>query len=74
MSGSLFFIAYLLHRKFTFKNYYKVGLAIHLNNQNVVSDIYQKVKNIPDFIHVDLIDETINKENISSDILKFMKF
>ena len=70
LSGSLFFIAYLLHRKFTFKNYYKVGLAIHLNNQNVVSDIYQKVKNIPDFIHVDLIDETINKENISSDILK----
>lgn len=70
LSGSLFFIAYLLHRKFTFKNYYKVGLAIHLNKQNVVSEIYQKVKNLPDFIHIDLIDETINKENVSVDVLK----
>jgi len=41
LSGILFFIAYLLHIKFTFRDYQKVGIAIHLNKINIIDDIYQ---------------------------------
>ena len=68
ISGALFLIAYFLHRRYTFKNYQKIGVAIHLNKSNSVSDIYSKIKNFTDFIHIDLIDETYNSENISVDI------
>ena len=68
ISGALFLIAYFLHRRYTFKNYQKIGVAIHLNKSNNISEIYNKVKNFPDFIHIDLIDETYNSENISIDI------
>ena len=68
ISGALFLIAYFLHRRYTFKNYQKIGVAIHLNKSNSVSDIYSKIKNFTDFIHIDLIDETYNSENISIDI------
>ena len=70
ISGALFFIAYFLHRKFTFKNYQKVGLAVHLNNENNISDIFEKVRNFPDFIHIDLIDDSFNQKNISCDLEK----
>ena len=68
ISGAPFLIAYFLHRRYTFKNYQKIGVAIHLNKSNSISDIYSKVKNFTDFIHIDLIDETYNSENISVDI------
>ena len=68
ISGALFLIAYFLHRRYTFKNYQKIGVAIHLNKSNNVLEIFNKVKNFPDFIHIDLIDETYNSENISIDI------
>ena len=68
ISGALFLIAYFLHRRYTFKNYQKIGVAIHLNKSNNVAEIFNKVKNFPDFIHIDLIDETYNSENISIDI------
>jgi pentose-5-phosphate-3-epimerase len=70
LSGSLFMIAYFLHRKITFRDNQKIGIAIHLNNKNDIRKIYQKVKNYPDFIHIDLIDETYNETNISTDINK----
>ena len=68
LSGALFFVAYLLHRKFTFKNYRQIGIAIHLNSENNIKKIFEKVKNYPDFIHVDLIDSTYNPENVSTDL------
>jgi pentose-5-phosphate-3-epimerase/putative flippase GtrA len=73
ISGALFLIAYFLHRRYTFKNYQKIGVAIHLNQSNYVDEIYKKVKNFPDFIHIDLIDETINKKNISTDVEKLIE-
>lgn len=70
LSGSIFFIAYLLHRKFTFKDYQKVGIAIHLNKTNIIDEIYNLVGDYPDFIHADLIDSTYNEDNISTDLEK----
>ena len=49
ISGALFLIAYFLHRRYTFKNYQKIGVAIHLNKSNNVLEIFNKVKNFPDF-------------------------
>ncbi len=70
LSGALFFIAYLLHRKITFRDYQKVGIAIHLNKINIIDDIYNLVGNYPDFIQADLIDSTYNKDNVSIDLEK----
>ena len=70
LSGACFVIAYLLHKKFTFKDYQKTGVAIHLNSKNNVDEIYEKIGNYPDFIHLDLIDETFNESNISTEIEK----
>lgn len=70
LSGALFFIAYLLHRKITFRDYQKVGIAIHLNKINIIDDIYNLVGNYPDFIQADLIDSTYNKDNVSTDLEK----
>ena len=68
ISGSMFFFFYLLHRKTSFKNRKKVGLAIHLNDSQDIDKIYKRVGDYPDFIHVDLIDESMNSNNISTDL------
>ena len=70
ISAIFFIVAYLLHRRFTFKDYKKIGVAIHLNNDNDISKIYDLVKDYPDFIHLDLIDESYNPDNISCDVEK----
>ena len=70
ISAIFFIVAYFLHRRFTFKDYKKTGVAIHLNNDNDVSKVYDLVKDYPDFIHLDLIDESYNPDNISCDIEK----
>jgi ribulose-phosphate 3-epimerase len=61
-SGSFFWIAYIFHRKFSFKDFKKVGVAIYSNGVENIESIYQKVKKYPDFIHIDIVDETFNKE------------
>lgn len=63
ISGSLFWIAYLFHKKFSFKDYKKVGIAIYANGVENLDIIYNKVNNFPDFIHVDIIDETFNENH-----------
>lgn len=62
-SGSLFWIAYLFHRKYSFKDFKKVGVAIYANGVENLEFIYDKIKRYPDFIHVDIVDETFNKES-----------
>lgn len=68
ISGTLFLIAYFLHLKFSFKEKQNTGIAIHLNSINNIDEIYKKVGNLPDFIHIDLIDATYNSSNISTEI------
>lgn len=68
ISGLLFFIAYIFHRKYSFKDNQATGLAIHLNTNTNLENIYKKIGNLPDFIHVDLIDESFNKINISTEL------
>lgn len=59
-SGCLFFIGYILNRKFTFKGYKKVGVAIYSNGEENIKAIWEKIKAVPDFIHIDIVDDTFN--------------
>ena len=43
---------------FTFKSAIKVGVAIYANGLEEVNKIYNKIGKYPDFIHVDIVDET----------------
>jgi len=62
-SGSFFWFAYLLHRRFSFKDFKKVGVAIYANGVENLESIYEKIKTYPDFIHVDIVDETFNEKS-----------
>ena len=61
-SGSFFWIAYLIHRNFSFKDYKQVGVAIYANGVENIKYIFDRIENYPDFIHVDIVDETINED------------
>jgi len=58
-SGMLFFIAYALHRRFTFVDAKQVGVAVYANKVEDIQAIRRKVGLYPDFIHMDVVDETI---------------
>ena len=60
-SGSLFFIGYILHRKFTFTSYKKVGVAVYAHGNEDIKGIWEKIKFVGDFIHIDIVDETFNE-------------
>ena len=62
-SGSIFWIAYIFHRKLSFKDFKRVGVAIYANGVENLNTIYNKIEQYPDFIHVDIVDETFNKES-----------
>lgn len=61
ISGSFFWFAYLLHRSFSFRDYKQVGVAIYANGVENIKSIFDRIENYPDFIHVDIVDETINE-------------
>ena len=61
VSGSIFFFAYLLHRRFSFADYKRVGVAIYANGIEDIRGIYEKIRAVPDFIHVDIIDDTFGE-------------
>ena len=63
ISGSIFWIAYLLHSKFSFKDFKKVGVAIYANGIEDIPHIFNRISNFPDFIHVDIVDQSINKNS-----------
>lgn len=61
-SGSLFWIAYIFHRRFSFRDYKKVGVAIYANGVDDLKAIHKNVGDYPDFIHVDIVDKTFNEK------------
>ena len=60
IAGSFFMISYALHRKFSFREYKKVGVAIYADGVEDIKLIYKKISNISDFIHIDIVDQTYN--------------
>lgn len=64
VAGFLFSIAYFFHRKYSFYYYKKVGVAVYANGVEDINSIYQKIGTYPDFIHVDIIDETFGETRL----------
>lgn len=59
-AGLIFMISYSLHRKLTFTETKEVGIAVYLNRAEKISEIKSKIKDYPDFIHIDLVDKSYN--------------
>ncbi|HVZ11934.1 MAG TPA: GtrA family protein [Patescibacteria group bacterium] len=60
-AGCIFMISYTLHRRITFVNVKNVGVAIYLNKSENIPQVKAKIHFYPDFIHMDLVDRTYNK-------------
>lgn len=57
-SGSLFYLAYLLHRRYTFRQFKKVGVAVYAQGVVDIRGIWERIQAYSDFIHVDIVDRT----------------
>ena len=71
ISGVVFIFAYLLHKRFSFKNSAKLGVAIYASKDSDVHNIFQKIGIYPDFIHVDIVDESFVK---SAEPINYKKY
>ena len=63
---------YIINVQFTFYNRTRLGIAIYSDIEENVDDIYKKVGQSPDFIQIDLVDETIykNAKEVDLNIIK----
>ena len=48
-----------MHRRFSFSERREVGVAVYANGIEDISKIKDKIEIFPDFIHVDIVDDTI---------------
>ena len=60
ISGSFFLISYLFHRRYSFRDYKRVGVAVYANGVEDIQGIFEKIGQYPDFIHVDIADGTFS--------------
>ena len=70
ISGTFFLIGYFFHLKFSFKDSIKLGVAIYANGYEDIKKIYEKIGPYPDFIHVDIIDNTMNQNALDTKLSK----
>ena len=66
ISSGLFIVAYLLHRRFTFRDFKRVGVAIYANGVEDIQDIHERIGQFPDFIHVDIVDQSFAPDALKS--------
>lgn len=62
ISGSTFIIAYALNRRYSFRDSRLVGVAVYANGLEDISNIKQKIGTYPNFIHVDIVDSSVNQD------------
>ncbi len=70
ISGTFFLLAYFFHIKFSFKDSRKVGVAIYANGYEDINKIFNSIGPYPDFIHVDIVDKTMNKNALDTNLSK----
>jgi pentose-5-phosphate-3-epimerase/putative flippase GtrA len=58
-SGSLFLVAYAIHRRLTFKIDRNFGIAVYASPVENVRRVFLKVGRNCDHIHIDLVDNTV---------------
>ena len=61
IAGSFFMISYLLHRKYSFSEFKKVGVAIYANGVEDIKLIFDKISDVSDFIHLDIVDKSFKQ-------------
>ena len=66
-SGVFFLIGYFFHINFSFRHKRIVGIAIYINKDSNINKIYNKIQNYPDFIHIDIVDDSMNGEAVEND-------
>ncbi len=59
-AGAFFLIAYVLHRKLSFRDTRLVGVAVYASEHEDISGIRARIGTYADFIHVDIVDATMN--------------
>jgi pentose-5-phosphate-3-epimerase/putative flippase GtrA len=59
-SALLFLLAYTAHRKFTFNRSKNFGVAIYAAKGEVTKEIFERLGQNCDHLHIDLVDETMN--------------
>jgi|TARA_Y100000294_G_scaffold177044_1_gene201208 putative flippase GtrA len=67
-SGSFFIIGYFLHRKFSFSDFKKVGIAFYLDKKLNLKKIFKSIGNNSNFIHIDIVDKSFSKNKLNNDI------
>ena len=60
MSSLVFLIAYNFHIKFSFKKNKTVSVAVYLDHKEDIDNIFSKVGFHPDYIHIDMVDKSMN--------------
>ena len=73
MSGMVFIIAYNFHIKFSFQRNKKVGVAVYLDKNENIDEIFSKVGFYPDYIHVDMVDKTMNPKVNTPEMEKLLE-
>ena len=63
ISGCAFSLAYLLHRRYSFSDFKKVGVAVYANGIEDIKAIRVRIGNFPDIIHVDVVDASYGRED-----------
>ena len=71
ISSIIFLIAYWFHRKYSFINFKKVGVAIYADAAENIKDINSKISHYPDFIHIDIVDKTMKDDADDVEIFRF---
>ncbi len=71
ISSIIFLIAYIFHRKYSFINFKKVGVAIYADTAENIKDINSKISDYPDFIHIDIVDKTMKENANDIEIFRF---
>ncbi|MDP2925246.1 MAG: histidine phosphatase family protein [Nanoarchaeota archaeon] len=59
-SAIIFMLSYTAHRNITFDFVKKVGIAVYLNKNKDINQIYSRIRYYADFVHIDLIDKSFN--------------
>ena len=71
ISGIIFLIAYIFHRKYSFINFKKVGVAIYADTTEDIKEINTKISHYPDFIHIDIVDKTMKRNATEVEVFRF---
>jgi ribulose-phosphate 3-epimerase len=61
ISGAAFGLAYVLHRRYSFADFKKVGVAVYANGVEDIKAIHARIENVADIIHVDIVDRSYGR-------------